>query len=92
MRVSEIKKMLEAYSDDDHLVIAWWDKSLFYTITDDLREVEVDNDVWIEACQRIDQPLGSDEEIFDDITNSTIHENIASIISVVTSVIKERTK
>lgn len=92
MKVSEVRKMLEVYNDDEHIVIAWWDKSLFHTITDDLREVEVDNDVWVEACQRIDEPLARDEEIFDDITNSTIHENIASIISAVTRATKERTK
>jgi len=92
MKVSEVRKMLEVYNDDEHIVIAWWDKSLFYTITDDLREVEIDNDVWVEACQRIDEPHKNDEEIFDDITNSTIHENIAAIISAVTGERKEQTK
>lgn len=78
MKVSEIKKMLEAYSDDDQLVIAWWDKNLFYTIDDDLKEVPFDDTTWIEAVHRIDD--GGEDEVFTDYINSTIHDLIAEVI------------
>lgn len=81
MKVSEIKKMLEAYSDDDRLVIAWWDKNLFYTIDDDLKEVPIDNITWIEAVYRIND--GGENEVFTDFINSTIHDLIMEVIAKV---------
>lgn len=81
MKVSEIKKMLEAYSDDDQLVIAWWDKNLFYTIDDDLKEVPIDDTTWIEAVHRIDD--GGEDEVFTDYINSTIHDLIMEVVAKV---------
>lgn len=81
MKVSEIKKMLEAYSDDDQLVIAWWDKNLFYTIDDDLKEVPFDDTTWIEAVHRIDD--GGEDEVFTDYINSTIHDLIMEVVAKV---------
>lgn len=81
MKVSEIKKMLEAYSDDDQLVIAWWDKNLFYTIDDDLKEVPIDDTTWIEAVHQIDD--GGENEVFTDYINSTIHDLIMEVVAKV---------
>lgn len=81
MKVSEIKKMLEAYSDDDRLVIAWWDKNLFYTVDDDLNEVPINDITWIEAVYRIND--GGENEVFTDYINSTIHDLIMEVIAKV---------
>lgn len=81
MKVSEIKKMLEAYSDDDRLVIAWWDKNLFYTIDDDLNEVPINDITWIEAVYRIND--GGENEVFTEYINSTIHDLIMEVIAKV---------
>lgn len=70
--------MLSRYKDDDHIVIAWWDKDLFYTLDDDLEEQPVEEDAWIEANEQIDF---DGDLVFGDYINSTIHDAIAEVIA-----------
>jgi hypothetical protein len=79
MKVSAIKKMLEVYPDDEHIVIAWWDKTLFATIGDDLKEKPIKTATWIEAVNNIDDG----DEVFTDFINSTIHDLITEAIAKV---------
>jgi len=80
MKVSQVRQMLANYKDDDHIVIAWWDKDLFQTLDDDLKEHPLEEEVWVEANEQIDH---DGDLVFGDYTNSTIHDAIAEVIAKV---------
>lgn len=51
MKVSQVKELLSAYSDEDELMIAWNDKTQFEYIL----EKELPNEIWQEAVRVFDR-------------------------------------
>lgn len=59
MKVSEAKKYLEDYDDDDHIVCTWIDKEnatqRSYIIDPDTDEdIELTDEQWAEICEKVD--------------------------------------
>ena len=51
MKVSQVKELLSAYSDEDELMIAWNDKTQYEFILDK----ELPNEIWQEAVRVFDR-------------------------------------
>jgi hypothetical protein len=51
MKVAQVKELLNAYSDEDELMIAWNDKTQFEYIL----EKELPNEIWQEAVRVFDR-------------------------------------
>ncbi len=65
MKVSQVKELLSAYSDEDELMIAWNDKTQFEYIL----EKELPNEIWQEAVRVFDR---ADLQDFNDECHSIV--------------------
>jgi hypothetical protein len=65
MKVSQVKELLSAYSDEDELMVAWNDKTQFEYIL----EKELPNEIWQEAVRVFDR---ADLQDFNDECHSLV--------------------
>ena len=65
MKVSQVKELLSAYSDEDELMIAWNDKTQYEFILDK----ELPNEIWQEAVRVFDR---ADLQDFNDECHSLV--------------------
>lgn len=75
MKVSVIKQLLEnTYADDDDLIIAWWDKSMFF-----VDDEEVSPEIWADVCVAVD-----DGEVdFGHHMNEVAYDGLCEVVALV---------
>ena len=50
MKVKELKKQLESFSDDTELIVEYWDKKF----VSDLHDINITPEVWVETVRKFE--------------------------------------
>jgi hypothetical protein len=79
VKVKDLRKQLESYSDEDDILVAYWDKSCadsYVDLAGDREEITPEQ--WAKVVELVDSEVGHDYQFI----TETIHATVEKVVPI----------